>query len=75
MLRKQNPFWKPISRHSIDLTLPERYRTGCGSGVGLRHGTDTDANGLLRDEESKYCMRQRGYTYARAPRWSLRLTI
>lgn len=26
---------------------------------------DSDANGLLRDEEAKYCMRQRGYTYAR----------
>ena len=26
---------------------------------------DTDANELLRDEEAKYCMRQRGYTYAR----------
>ena len=26
---------------------------------------DTDANELLRDEEAKYCMRQRGYTYGR----------
>ena len=26
---------------------------------------DTDANELLRDEEAKYCMRQKGYTYAR----------
>ena len=27
---------------------------------------DTDANELLRDEEAKYCMRQRGYTWERA---------
>jgi hypothetical protein len=26
---------------------------------------DTDANELLREEDAKYCMRQRGYTYAR----------
>src|ERR1700740_535410 len=26
---------------------------------------DTDANELLRGEEAKYCMRQRGYTYGR----------
>ena len=26
---------------------------------------DTDSNELLRNEEAKYCMRQKGYTYAR----------
>jgi hypothetical protein len=28
---------------------------------------DTDVNELLRDEEAKYCMRQRGYAYGRVP--------
>lgn len=27
---------------------------------------DEDTNALLRDEEAKYCMRQKGYTFARA---------
>jgi hypothetical protein len=28
---------------------------------------DSDANQLLRDEETKFCMRQRGYAYGRVP--------
>jgi hypothetical protein len=28
---------------------------------------DSDANQLLRDEETKFCMRQRGYVYGRVP--------
>ena len=28
---------------------------------------DTDANELLRNEEAKFCMRQKGYTFARVP--------